>query len=110
MRVVFYCETDAPSGGRNMYKKENVFECSVEKRFLDNTNQYEIVNIKTALHEVLITMHYPIANIQPEMVRGFVYLNGKEFIVKQYATFRSLQIETSCYDNIIVIWTNHPMG
>lgn len=120
-RVVFYCRTDAPSNGHNKYRKDHVFPCLIETPHEVNTiivrdpsdnlnNIYEFIKIRVLPNETY--------NINPEihvtfcknvhttkMLRGFVYINGREYTVEQYAPFRSLQIEDTCYDNIICIWT-----
>ena len=120
-RVVFYCRTDIPSAGRNEYRKENVFPCSVQTSEVNTIcvndasnnsqrNIYEFVNISVLPNntyniylEIRITFCKNDHN-QNEMLRGFVYANGEEYTVEQYAPFRSLQIEDTCYDNIIVVW------
>jgi hypothetical protein len=55
LRVVFYCETDAPSNSRNQYSLQNVFTCSADIRSIDtltdhygnNGKIYESVHITT---------------------------------------------------------------
>ena len=120
-RVVFYCRTDIPSAGRNEYRKENVFPCSVQTSEVNTIcvndasnnsqrNIYEFVTISVfpndtynIYSEIHITFCKNDHN-QTEMVRGIIYVNGQEYKVEQYAPFRSLQIEDSCYDNLIAIW------
>jgi hypothetical protein len=118
-KVVFYCKTDAPSNGHNEYRKDHVFPCTIETHEVntiivrdpsDNLNNiYEFIKIQVLPNEtynVHPEIHVTICkNVHTtKMLRGFVYMNGQEYIVEQYAPFRSLQVENSCYDNIIVIW------
>jgi hypothetical protein len=120
IRVVFYCRTDIPSAGRNEYRKEHVFPCLIETHEVnpiivrdpsDNLNNiYEFIKIRVSPNEtynINPEIHVTFCkndHNQSEMLRGVVYANGKEYTVEQYAPFRSLQIEDTCYDNIIVVW------
>jgi hypothetical protein len=107
-KVVFYCKTDVPSNGRNGYHKNQVFPCSIETHEIDGI--FEFIKIQVSPNEtynICPEIHITFcknADNQNEMLRGFVYMNGQEYTVEQYASFRSLQVENSCYDNIIVIW------
>jgi hypothetical protein len=87
-------------------KSENVFFC--ESKLLYSIDNYKIVNKTGTLNNVeldIILTHY-ISNENPhenKLLRGYLYINNKEYEIKSSYTYCSLQIGKWCYDNIQIV-------
>lgn len=77
-------------------KEKNLCAC-VSKKSVKNGDY-------TIIHEALICQTKDIDTFitykDKEFVRGFLYIDGKEYPILHCYTYASLQIEQYCYDNI----------
>ena len=90
-------------------KGKNVFYC-VSNLLFANEN-YTIVKKTGTLNNVeidIILTHYAPKenNRETKLVRGHLYINKKEHVVKSAYTYCSLQIGEWCYDNIQIVQLN----
>lgn len=83
--------------GHNL-KEKNVFLCEFEKIVIDEN--YQLIRIQnTGEKQINIIVTYSSAGF----VRGFLYIDKKEYPVLDYKIYSSIQIENMCYDNIVGI-------
>lgn len=78
-------------------KEKNVFICNSE--LLVNIKNYYVTHKKIIEKEMHIFLTYGNKNL----IRGFLYFNGKECEIIDHRKYESLQIGEFCYGNINVI-------
>jgi hypothetical protein len=83
--------------GSNL-KEKNLFECKSE--IVMNSDSYTIFHETIDVSGVKMDV-FSTHTTSGEFIRGFVYFNGEELPITRYNIYRSLQIESYCYDNII---------
>jgi hypothetical protein len=89
-------------------KSKNIFSCV--SKILFSTENYKIVKKTGTLDglelDIILTYYRP--NETPsKLMRGYLYINKKEYEIKSACMYRSLQIGEWCYDNIQVIQPTH---
>jgi hypothetical protein len=80
------------------------FKCTSELIYDDNEHSiiHKKVNIKNKNIDLYITCKKEGTTNEWNFVRGFMYKNNKEYVIKTIALFSSLQIGTYCYDKILI--------
>jgi hypothetical protein len=86
--------------GHNL-KEKNVFLCDSKK--IINGEEYFVVCSKTTEDSEKKDMKLLITYSKAGLVRGFLYIDEKEYPVLDYKVYESLQIEKYCYGNIAVV-------
>jgi hypothetical protein len=81
--------------GHNL-KEHNVCKC--ESNLLFENNNFKIIYKKVFHKNKNIDIY--ITYNKNEFLRGFLYIDDKEYIVNDYNCYKSLQVEKYCYDNI----------
>lgn len=93
-------------GYSHSLKEKNL--SSGKSTLLFENDTYSIVKKVAILNETeidaFLTYEYN-GNIE-KFVRGFVYIDDKEYSIKFSAMYASLQIEKYCYDRIMLIQVN----
>lgn len=90
-------------------KSKNVFSCS--SKILFANENYKIVKktgiLKDLEIDIILTHYVPKENLnESKLVRGYVYINKKEYEIKSECMYCSLQIGEWCYDNIQIVQLN----
>jgi hypothetical protein len=99
---------DSVTGCFHNLKSEHIFSCV--SKILFSIENYVIVKKTGTINdlELDIILTYYISNETPrKFIRGYLYINEKEYEIKSVCMYRSLQIGEWCYDNIQVIQLNH---
>jgi hypothetical protein len=84
-------------------KEKNL--CTGISTLLFENDNYSIVKKVATLNdkEIDIFLTYYYDGSTEQFVRGFVYIDDKEYSIKFCAMYASLQIEQYCYDRIMLI-------
>jgi hypothetical protein len=87
-------------------KSENIFSC--ESKLLYSIENYKIIKKTGTLNDLKldIILTYYISKENPhenKLLRGYLYVNKKEYEIKSSYTYCSLQIGKWCYDNIQIV-------
>jgi len=105
-RIIFANKTDdipVILGYSHSLNEKNL--CTGVSTLLFENDNYSIVKKMATLNEkeidVFLTYFYN--GNKENFVRGFVYIDNKEYSIKFCAMYASLQIEQYCYDRIMLI-------
>jgi len=83
----------------NGVKQKNQFYCEYKSPIKIGT--FAFIH-STAIHQNK-QLEFLVTHNNKKFVRGFLYIDGKEYPILEYNVYQSLQIENLCYDNIIAI-------
>jgi hypothetical protein len=105
-RIIFANKNDdipVILGYSHSLKEKNL--CTCVSTLLFENNNYSIVKKMVTLNdkEIDIFLTYYYDGSTEKFVRGFVYIDNKEYSIKFSAMYASLQIEQYCYDRIMLI-------
>lgn len=105
-RIIFANNTDdipVILGYSHSLKEKNL--CTGVSMLLFENDNYSIVKKVATLNdkEIDVFLTYFYNGSKENFVRGFVYIDDKEYSIKFCAMYASLQIENYCYDRIMLI-------
>ena len=105
-RIIFANKTDdipVILGYSHSLKEKNL--CTGISTLLFENDNYSIVKKMATLNdkEIDIFLTYFYNESKENFVRGFVYIDDKEYSINFCAMYASLQIEQYCYDRIMLI-------
>jgi hypothetical protein len=83
--------------GHNL-KEKNVFLCEFEKIVIEG--DYQVIRIKPTEEKKINII---VTHSSTGFIRGFLYVDEKEYPVLDCKVYSSMQIENMCYDNIVGI-------
>jgi len=69
------------------------------------SDSHLIIKREGIINNKKITIMYAFSYVNgyEEFLRGFLYINDKEYLVSSVNAYSSLQIEECCYDNITLV-------
>jgi len=87
-------------------KNKNIFSCV--SKLIFSVENYTIIKKTGTINdvEINIILTYYISkenSRENKLLRGYLYVNEKEYEIKSTNMYRSLQINEWCYDNIQII-------
>jgi hypothetical protein len=105
-RIIFANKNDdipVILGYSHSLKEKNL--CTGISTLLFENDNYSIVKKMVTLNdkEIDIFLTYFYNGSKENFVRGFLYIDDKEYSIKFCAMYASLQIEQYCYDRIMLI-------
>lgn len=105
-RIIFANKTDdipVILGYSHSLKEKNL--CTGISTLLFENDNYSIVKKMATLNdkEIDVFLTYSFNGSTENFVRGFVYIDDKEYSINFCAMYASLQIEQYCYDRIMLI-------
>ena len=84
--------------GHNL-KEKNIFHCKSKK--IIKSGPYEIV--RTEMQREDKSIYLIITYTAEGFVRGFLYIEEKEYPILRYSVYSSMQIEKFAYDNMAIV-------